>query len=449
MTHSSSRLLLGCFLAFQMTSTPIEAIDVTVNEIEVEFPESITFYLEATSTSPILSAELEYGTDTLACGESVSRAIPEDYEPDTTIEVEWNWNLRRSGSLPPGTQVWWRWVLEDSSGAVMTTPEQWITFLDDVIPWKQAQTEHLTLFWYVGTDTFAQQLLDAGEQALIRLNQMTGVAVDETIEVYIYASPEDMQAATLFAPDWSGGRAFPWDNAVIIGVTPTQLEWGMETMAHEITHVVVGHYTFSCFNSTPGWVDEGLAMVVEGEADPYFTGILQDAIDTNTLLSVREIGQIFSADPDLARLAYAESFSLVTFLLEFFGDQPMLALLDRFREGDSEDKALEAVYGFDRDGLEALWRDWIGAPPMEIMEATPTATLYPTLAPIAQPEGQDSPTPDDGEIPSAVEVEPTTEAQEDVENSKRGIKICSSLQLIGAPILGIIALAIRRFIRST
>ncbi|MGD8814184.1 MAG: hypothetical protein PVI78_06865, partial [Anaerolineales bacterium] len=176
MIHSISNLLLGCFLAFQVTYTPIEAIDVYVNDIEVVFPESITFYLEATSTSPIVSAVLEYGTDTLSCGESVSRAIPEDYEPDATIEVEWIWNLRRSGSLPPGTQVWWRWVLEDSSGAVLTTPEQWVTFLDDVIPWKQAQTEHLILYWYVGTEDFAQQLIDAGEQALIRLYQMTGVA---------------------------------------------------------------------------------------------------------------------------------------------------------------------------------------------------------------------------------------------------------------------------------
>jgi hypothetical protein len=85
---------------------------------------------------------------------------------------------------------------------------------------------------------------------------------------------------------------------------------------------------------------------------------------------------------------------------------------------------------------------------MEILEATPTATLYPTLAPIAQPELQGSPTPDDGEISSAAEVELTAEAQESMDDSMRGFDICSSFPLVGVPIFGIIAFTIRRFIRS-
>jgi hypothetical protein len=137
-------------------------------------------------------------------------------------------------------------------------------------------------------------------------------------------------------------------------------------------------------------------MVTEGDLEPYYKDILQDAVDADTLLSVREVGQIFSADPDLARLSYAESFSLVTYLLETQGDKPILQLLDHYKQGDSEDRALEAVYGIDRDGLEMLWRDWLGAAPMQEppeQGATPTATLFPTLAPIVGPGIQASQTP--------------------------------------------------------
>ena len=74
----------------------------------------------------------------------------------------------------------------------------------------------------------------------------------------------------------------------------------------------------------------------------------------------------------------------------------MVQLLDRFKKGESEDRALEAVYGFDRDGLEVLWREWIGAEPMEEeseADAEPTATLPPTFAPIGGPTVQPTNTP--------------------------------------------------------
>jgi hypothetical protein len=375
---------------------PQNLITVQENSADINFPETITFQLQASSSTKIASIHLEFGTDSLACGESVSRAIPEDYEPDTEIAVEWVWNLRRSGSVPPGTEVWWRWVLENEAGEKIETPVQRLIYLDDIFAWRTGVSEHLNLYWYEGSEQFAASLLEAGEDALARLFQMTGVMVEKQVKIYIYASSEDMQEASLFAPDWSGGRAFPWNSAVIIGVAPSNLDWGMDTMAHELTHVVIGHYTFSCVDSTPTWISEGLAMVTEGDLKPYYQDILQDAVDADTLLSVREVGQIFSADPDLARLSYAESFSLVTYLLETQGDKPILQLLDHFKQGDSEDRALEAVYGIDRDGLEMLWRDWLGAAPMQEppeQGATPTATLFPTLAPIVGPGIQASQTP--------------------------------------------------------
>ena len=397
-------VILISLLTAAMSWAPQSGITVQENWAEVDFPETITFHLEARSSSEITAVHLEFGTDALSCGESVSRAVPEDFEPGTEITVEWGWNLRRSGSAPPGTEIWWRWILENEAGEEIETQVQQLIFLDDFINWRTIESDHLRLSWYEGSEQFANTLLQAGESALVRLNQMTGITVEEQVKIYIYASSEDMQEATLFAPSWSGGRAFPWNSAIIIGVAQHDLAWGMDTMAHELSHVIIGHYTFSCVNSIPIWIDEGLAMVTEGPLDLYFQDILQDAVDDNTLLSVRELGQIFSADPDLARLSYAQSFSLVTYLLETYGGEPMLQILDHFRAGEREDTALEEVYGFDRDGLEILWRDWLGAEPMEEIpdqDAEPTSTHVPTLAPIVGPAIQASQTPAEFDIDPA------------------------------------------------
>ena len=432
---AAGTLLIGTIAAAQ------SSLSIEENTAVQDFPESITFQLTASSSAEITSAVLEFGTDSLSCGEGTSRAIPEDYEPGTEIDVEWEWNLRSSGSLPPGTEVWWRWVLEDADGLEIMTDVQTLVFIDKTFAWKTAQSDHISLNWYHGTDQFSTALLQAGENGLQRLEGFTGITTQEKVDIYIYSSSEEMQTATLFAPTWSGGLAFPWDNAIIAGISPSNLGWGMETMAHELAHVVIGQYTFSCVDSTPRWIDEGLAMVTEGGPDPYYEDILERAVDENTLLSVKEVGQIFSADPELALLSYAESYSLVVFLLEEYDAQMMVQLLDRFKEGESEDRALEAVYGFDRDGLEVLWREWLGAEPMaEESEAgdEPTATLPPTFAPITGPSVQATQTPTEPAPDPTGETEvfdnPTEQEQLPEEESQPN-------QILIFSIIGIVILA--------
>lgn len=363
-------------------------ITVDRNRAVADYPQSITFELSVSSDVEIESVELEYGTDALVCGESVSRVVPEDFSPGTSIEIEWDWDLRRTGALPPGTNVWWRWIVSSSSGESLITPEQSLRFTNESIAWRTLETDSLLLFWQNGSTSFAQALMDAGEKAMVDLSAATGVDMEEQIEVYIYASSEAMQMATLFAPAWSGGLAFSDHRAVLIGIPTTSLEWGKRAFAHELSHVVIGYYTFTCIGSLPIWLNEGLAEYAEGDMEPYYIGILSDAIEEDSLLSVRELGQIFSNDRDLAQLSYAQSQSLVEYLIENFGQEKMLLLLGEFREGAPEDRALSDIYGMDRDGLEAAWRESVGADPMQggvEAGATPTRTPFPTISPITGP----------------------------------------------------------------
>jgi hypothetical protein len=55
-------------------------------------------------------------------------------------------------------------------------------------------------------------------------------------------------------------------------------------------------------------------------------------------------------------LSYAQSYSLIEFLVTSYGQSKMLELLTAFSQGSSYDGALKKVYGFDMDGLNTLWR---------------------------------------------------------------------------------------------
>jgi hypothetical protein len=100
-------------------------------------------------------------------------------------------------------------------------------------------------------------------------------------------------------------------------------------------------------------------MYAEGKPDPYLESVLQKAITQHKLISVRSLSSPFSAIPDEAYISYAESQSLIRFLIQNYGRDKMLQLLNLFKEGNTYDEALTQVYGFDQDGLDALWQKYI------------------------------------------------------------------------------------------
>jgi hypothetical protein len=163
----------------------------------------------------------------------------------------------------------------------------------------------------------------------------------------------------IYPQEWTGGAAFTRHGIIAIGIAPNNLNWGKRAMTHELTHLVIHQMTLNPYNDLPNWLDEGLAMYNEGALSPQFVTRLNEAIAENSLISVRSLSSPFSAYGEEAILAYAQSYTLVEFLISNYGSDRMLELLNTFRQGSSYDGALEKVYGFDMDGLNTLWRDYV------------------------------------------------------------------------------------------
>ncbi|MBC8429683.1 MAG: hypothetical protein H8D89_01790, partial [Dehalococcoidia bacterium] len=100
------------------------------------------------------------------------------------------------------------------------------------------------------------------------------------------------------------------------------------------------------------------------------------AIAEDSLISVQSLSSPFSAYAGEAYLSYAQSYSLVDFLITNYGQGTMLELLNTYREGSSYDAALERVYGFDMDGLDSLWRDYVA----QQYQSTTEEWMCPALA---------------------------------------------------------------------
>jgi hypothetical protein len=374
-------VLLGGLTAPVHAQTGIQVVNDTAT---LTFPESILFSAEFKAATNITSVTLEYGVDKLTCGTVEAKAFPV-VTASTDVKVEWTWEMRQSGSLPPGASIWWRWQVTDSNGKQFTSPKQTTLWLDGIHPWQVIRGGNINLHYYNGGTSFGQQLHDTAAQALVRLSQDVGLKTAKPVDIYIYANTDDLKAAVLYEPAWIGGQAFPENNIVIIGVSPDQLDWGKSTEAHELTHVLVGHLTFSCLGFIPTWLNEGLAMYGEGGPQAAEQTQFDQAKSSDKLLALRSLVGNFSEESDRATLSYTESFSVVNFLIKTYGRAKMTSLLEDLSNGQTADDALKTVYGFDTDGLEDAWRASISATPRTgTGNPTPvsTPTSVPTLVPI-------------------------------------------------------------------
>jgi hypothetical protein len=369
------------------TSSGSLRIEVVSSEALVSFPDRIDFRLTAETKSEIVVAEVEYGVEMLSCSTEVSRAVPQDFAPSDRVDVTYTWDMRRTGSLAPGARIWWRWHVVDGKGNEFRTETEWLTWIDSVHEWDAMSSGLVTVHWYEGDGTFARTLLSAASQAFGRLADELGTQPKTEIHIYVYDSTEAMRQAVLYEPGWTGGLAFSNQGIVIIGISTEDLEWGKGAIAHELAHVFVGTLVSHCYSYLPSWLSEGLAVYAEGGLDEGSREQLDEATSDNSLFSVRALNDAFTEQEGRAFLSYAQSFSLVSYLMEAYGRAKMLELLEAFQAGYRADHALLQVYGFDVEGLERVWRLAIKATPMaeaeEASQATPT--VIPTLRPFAGP----------------------------------------------------------------
>ena len=64
----------------------------------------------------------------------------------------------------------------------------------------------------------------------------------------------------------------------------------------------------------------------------------------------------FSTDANISYLDYAESYNILSYLINTYGKDKMTALLAAFKQGSTYDGALQKVYGFDMSGLNTKWQ---------------------------------------------------------------------------------------------
>ncbi len=323
------------------------------------FPDTITFTLSAESDAgEIVDARLFYRPTASEVANLAVAAITRGRRIDVTQAVD-----MRDRYLPPGLDIQYFWSLTDAAGNRFDTAPQQFLYQDERFPWRTVSGGQVTIYYYSGNDDFGRELLDTASRTIAKLNVRFGVVGDRPIHIVVYGNTRDFAASLPpNSAEWIGGQAHPDLGLIVTGIQPgggaaAEIR---RVVPHEVSHLLLYQATENPYGAAPHWLDEGLAVYNQEAADTTLAPLLDRAIKNGTLLPTRALNSNFPLDPTQARLSYAESLSLVQYLVATYGDAKVGELLRSFKAELSYDEALVRTFGFDTDGLDREWKASLG-----------------------------------------------------------------------------------------
>jgi hypothetical protein len=196
------------------------------------------------------------------------------------------------------------------------------------------------------------------------MGSLLGTQVDFPVKVFLYKTASDMQPVLL------GGQLSPQAGVITLGevvVSDTAVVAhdvsAPDILRHELSHIVMHSAVSGPYRNLPAWLEEGVAVYGQSEPLPDMTSALEAAIQSNRPFTVRALSSASVAESGgNVGLFYGQSYSIVRFLIDEYGEAKFRDLLAAFRDGNRTDDALMQVYGFDQDGLENAWRQSVGLP---------------------------------------------------------------------------------------
>ena len=144
--------LVICLVLSILSSVLVQAqsgLTILNSSAQAEFPSGLSFNLSAQSDVNITDIRLCYTVDRVSFAQVTSEVYIE-FAPATTVDVEWAWDMRKTGGLPPGSGVDYWWVVEDTSGGRTGTAPSRIQFDDNRYSWRSLTEGEVTIYWYKG-----------------------------------------------------------------------------------------------------------------------------------------------------------------------------------------------------------------------------------------------------------------------------------------------------------
>ena len=185
---------------------------------------------------------------------------------------------------------------------------------------------------------------------------------DNRVKIIVY-SDKDTFIKETGQPPWSLGGAVV-DHRLQSGmiITYKQQDGFLESvLPHELGHLILRDFIGKDIQ-IPLWFDEGVAQLQESEKGDEAEHAMRSLVRNRRYIPLRDLLNLdirSELDPLKVAIFYAESVSILNFLITKYGSSQFGELCKFLREGRTFEEALKGAYSSSVDSIEGLQEKWL------------------------------------------------------------------------------------------
>lgn len=229
--------------------------------------------------------------------------------------------------------------------------------------WNLSKSTHFVVYYRNAPQEFIEEVKDKAEAYYQGITRDLGFLRfdfwlwDNRASIYIYDNAEEYQRGT-GQPAWSAGAAMPRDKVIYAFLT----EDGFfdRTLPHEMGHIIFREFVGFSNPAVPLWLDEGVAEYQESMRKGGINEFLKAAYDQGRIIPLNDLENIDPhrlSDTGMIKLFYAESVSVINYLIRHFGKDDFVFFCQSLRDRRDMERALSYAYSLKNTReLEDGWR---------------------------------------------------------------------------------------------
>ncbi len=233
----------------------------------------------------------------------------------------------------------------------------------NVIAWQSYNTEHLIIYYNKAEQKQIENIANVLEEKIPALTNLLLTPPLEQTKIYYCTTEAEYIAMTIgLLPEWSGGAAFPSQNKIIL--KSEALLRGQDNPArivqHEYIHLLIWELSDEGEINIPLWWNEGMAMRYSMELRTNDAFRLSRAAFLGGLIPLSKLKRHFPYRTDAANLAYAQSYSIIQFIEEEYGQKEGTAkIIKNIQEDKNFEKALLKATNLNLSEFEEKWQEYL------------------------------------------------------------------------------------------
>lgn len=241
-------------------------------------------------------------------------------------------------------------------------------------------TRHFNFFFSPQDQKLAEYLSGLSEKIYDEIVSDAGVEPRAGIQIYIEHTHEaflDRQPHPVKAPEWAAGLAYPELNLVILKAPHAALYGTIDpvkTFRHELSHLILHQALIGA--RLPKWLDEGFAMYEAREWTLRTTAVITAVTLKKRFIPLTSLEHEFPVAFSEAEVAYAQSFSMVSYLLSTHGREAFHQFILNLKKGKTLNQCMQNAFGLSFYELELRWHKYLRLRYTWIPVITSSAALW-------------------------------------------------------------------------